>query len=160
MTIPQGSLSKCNNSVKLLSPLLTGMYMSGVHLVGEDEEEALGQDRQRIKLGQKELRRQWDGTGTGQRGQKAGSNPQDVGKINSPVMESKVPQTLSLLCSGSSASHTPGTGRQFAPAPAAVVSQSAESWVMAQTSQADDSRTRVDEAESTSVTRMPLEKNK
>lgn len=42
MTIPQGNLSKCNNSVKLLSPLLTGMYMSGVHLVGEDEEEALG----------------------------------------------------------------------------------------------------------------------
>lgn len=64
-------------------------------------------------------------TGTEQRGQKASSNPQDVGKRNCPAMESKVPQTLSLLCSASCASHTPTTESQFA----AVVSHSAEPWV-------------------------------
>lgn len=79
--IPQESLSKCNNAVNAGTPFDWNI-MSGVHLVGEKWEGSPGMGLTANKSGQKELKRQWDGTGTDQRGQKAGSNPQGVGKWN------------------------------------------------------------------------------
>lgn len=104
--IPQASLRKCNNAVNLQSLHLTGMYMSGVHLVGERWGRSLGMEQTENETGAKGVKEavRWD-RDTPERPERRQQPTRcrrkklpEFSPSHSPIMESKVPQTLSLLC--------------------------------------------------------------
>lgn len=101
--IPQGSLSECNNVWTCSN--LTWLECTWMEFIlwEKDKKEALGWDRQQMKLGQKELMRQWAGTGQSREVRKQQHSTRcgqkkwpEFSLSHSPVMESNVPQMWSL----------------------------------------------------------------